>query len=155
VTAAADHLHAVHDGPAWHGPSLHEALDGVDATLAVRRPPNGAHSIVEIAAHVSIWLDVCRRWLEGEAADVADEENFPGPGDGAAAWQQLRATLDARAAALEKAMRRFPASRLAEIVPGRDYTFAALLQGLPCHTVYHAGQISLLKRILLESGGRR
>ncbi len=148
ITVAADQLHAVHDGPAWHGPSLHEALEGVDATLAARRPPNGAHRIGEIVAHVSIWLDVCRCWLEGQAADVSDEENFSTPSDGAAAWQRLLATLDARAAALEQAMRQFPAARLEAIVPNREYTFATLLSGLPFHTAYHAGQISLLKRIL-------
>lgn len=146
---AAARLHDVHEGPAWHGPSLKEALAGVDATLAVRRPPHGGHTIWELAAHVGVWADVCRRRLQGEViAGLPPAEDFPPAGAGDEAWRALLADLDRRTAGLRAAIKAFPASRLEEIVPAKDYTFATMIHGAPDHTVYHAGQIALLKKIL-------
>lgn len=148
-TPAAAHLHDVHEGPAWHGPSLKEALAGVDAALAARRPPSGGHSIWDLAAHVGVWADVCRRRLQGEViAGLTAAEDFPPAGSGGEAWRTLLADLDRRTEALRAAILAFPASRLEEIVPAKDYTFATMIQGAADHTVYHAGQIALLKRML-------
>lgn len=45
----------------------------------------------------------------------------------------------------------FPDSRLTETVPGRDYDFYFLLHGVVQHTLYHAGQIAVLKRQITAS----
>ena len=44
--------------------------------------------------------------------------------------------------------RRFPLSRLDEIVPGKPYAFRHMFCGLATHGAYHAGQIALLKKAL-------
>jgi uncharacterized damage-inducible protein DinB len=145
----ADHLHDLHAGPAWHGPSLREALEGVDAALAARRPSDGAHSIWELVGHVAVWEEVSARWLSGEAVtELTPAGNFPPAGGGEAAWRALRERSDRANRALQEAIRRFPSSRLDEIVPARDYSFATLIQGVPFHSVYHAGQIVMLRKIL-------
>ncbi|PYQ46578.1 MAG: hypothetical protein DMF78_26090 [Acidobacteria bacterium] len=41
-------LEAAFEGPAWHGPSVLEALDGVTAEGASAHPLTGAHSIWEL-----------------------------------------------------------------------------------------------------------
>jgi hypothetical protein len=149
VALAADQLHEIHDGPAWHGPSLREALEGVDAALAARRPAEDAHNIWELAGHVAVWEEVCARWLSGEAVEeLTPAENFPAAGDGESAWDALRARCDRATRSLEETIRRFPPSRLEAIVPARDYTFAALIRNIPFHSVYHTGQIMLLRKVL-------
>ena len=45
------------DGEAWHGPSLHEALDGCTADEARAHPVAGAHSVWELVRHVTAWAD--------------------------------------------------------------------------------------------------
>jgi uncharacterized damage-inducible protein DinB len=145
----ADQLEQLHAGPAWHGPSLREALEGVDAALAARRPAEEAHNIWELVGHITVWEEVCARWLSGEAVEeLAPGENFPAAGGGEAAWRALRDRSDRASRSLDEAIRRFPPSRLDEIVPARDYTFATLIRNVPFHGVYHAGQIMILKKVL-------
>ncbi len=43
-------------------------------------------------------------------------------------------------------MKKVPAARLAESVPGREYSVYYLLHGVVKHNLYHAGQIALLKK---------
>src|SRR4029079_4521472 len=62
----------------WHGPSLAEALDGVDAATAAARPLGEAHSIGEIAGHVAFWIDAARRPMHGEeTVKVPPDGDFP------------------------------------------------------------------------------
>ena len=44
------------DGDAWHGPAVRDVLNGVDARTAMRSPPEGAHSIWELALHIAASL---------------------------------------------------------------------------------------------------
>ena len=47
-----EQLRRAHEGEAWHGPSLLEALAGVSAEQAAARPIAGAHSIWELVLHL-------------------------------------------------------------------------------------------------------
>ena len=40
-------------------------------------------------------------------------------------------------------------SKLDETVPGKDYPVSVMLHGTAQHYAYHAGQIALLKRLLV------
>jgi hypothetical protein len=70
----------------------------------------------------------------------------PIPDLSAKAWQnaiqQLFKTKDEIAFAIEK----FGDARLTETVPGRKYDFYFLFHGIVQHSLYHAGQIALLKK---------
>ena len=59
-----------------------------------------------------------------------------------AALSRLFQAKDEIAAAIEK----FSDARLSEIVPGRKYDFYFLFHGIVQHSLYHAGQIALLKK---------
>ena len=48
-----DELKRIHNGGAWHGPALREALAGVTAEQATMRPVPGAHSIWELVLHLA------------------------------------------------------------------------------------------------------
>jgi len=45
TTRLADQLRRAFKGEAWHGPSVLEILDGIDAKRAATHPIDGVHSI--------------------------------------------------------------------------------------------------------------
>jgi uncharacterized damage-inducible protein DinB len=136
------------EGKAWHGPALMEALDGVTAESAAAPSPNGAHGIWQIVLHATTWKDAVRKWLEGDQGRPPEEENWPAIGDvNQAAWRHAVERLRSAHAGLTQAVSRLDDARLDEKpfegMP-RIYT---LLHGVIHHDLYHAGQISLLKKI--------
>jgi uncharacterized damage-inducible protein DinB len=144
----ADQLHRAYHGKAWHGPALREILAGVTIARAARRPIAGAHTIWEIVLHISQWENVVRRRLASERiVSLPAKEDWPPVGATTpAAWRKALLDLRRSNSALVEAIRRFPARRLNEMVPGRKHTFAHMLHGVVQHDLYHAGQIALLKK---------
>ena len=66
------------DRPSWHGTNLRGSLRGVKPAEALWRPASGRHNIWEIVLHVTTWIDVVRRRLEGEILhEVPDTVDFP------------------------------------------------------------------------------
>jgi len=146
-TRILDLLRRSYDGEPWYGPSLLEALDGVDAGLAAARPVPSAHSIWEVVRHLTVWMMAVRRRLGGEAVEYTGDADWPPvTATSDAAWLATRDVLEQAHRALERLLLAIPATALQELVPGQRYTGAFMLHGLVQHTAYHAGQISLLKR---------
>jgi uncharacterized damage-inducible protein DinB len=141
----AEQLRRAYRGPAWHGPSLKAILLDVGEENAQRRPPNGAHSIHEIALHVAAWMRIARERLSAtQARSVSDEEDWPAPRE---SWTKTLQILDREVRELEEAIRRFPPAKLQEPAPAVEaQTFYVLLHGIVQHTLYHAGQIILLNK---------
>lgn len=138
-------LEQAHQGGAWHGPSVSEALAGVGAAEACRRPLPGRHTIREIVHHLRVVVDAVAARFSGE--EGAEEADWPAAGDMTEGeWQAELARLEASQKALRDAVARFPEGALYEIIPGKDFSYAALLFGVVNHDVYHAGQISLLRQ---------
>lgn len=140
-------LQAIHDGDAWHGPSLHAILTNVSAAQAAAQPLPGVHSIWELTLHIASWEDfICRR-LRGEALTEPPTGDFPAVTDTSeTAWQQARTAFDQTHAEFLQQLAKLPEALLDRLVTGKDYTVRAMLRGMVRHHVYHAGQIALLKR---------
>lgn len=143
-------LKRAHQGEAWHGPSLRELLADVSHRQAVRKPVANAHGIWELVEHIIAWEEIVRRRLAGEVVtDVPDEINFPVINDASeAAWQ---ATLQRSAIsnqALRDGIKECDDAKLEAPVPGMNYTNYFMLHGVIQHTLYHAGQIALLKKLV-------
>jgi hypothetical protein len=145
-----DELRRAYDGDCWHGAPLRKVLSGVTAAMAAARHPQLVHSIWALVNHVSIWVEVVTlRIVEWRAIEMPDAGNFPPVTDaGDAAWTATLADLDGRHGELLLAVGGLDASRLDEIVPGKDYPVAVMLHGTAQHYAYHAGQIALLKRLV-------
>jgi hypothetical protein len=142
----ADQLQRSQRGPAWHGPALRELLAGVDVALAQWRPLGGAHNICEILLHITAWQSAAWNAVKGgRMPDLAGFEDWPGAGSAEPEWRQAVEQVDRIHRELVAAIEKFPDDRLGETVPGRDYSFYFLLHGIVQHTLYHAGQIALLK----------
>ena len=135
------------EGEAWHGPSLLEALNGVDAHLAKRRWVDGLHTIWEIALHTVAWKRAVTNWLEGKEFTVADDENFPPPEQGDdTEWTHVLNELKAAQAELLAVVSRLTNEKLSQSPPGRETVYSDYLFGIVHHDLYHAGQIALLKK---------
>jgi uncharacterized damage-inducible protein DinB len=141
-----EQLRRAFEGPAWHGPSLHELLADITAEQAAARPLTGAHSIWELVLHVTAAKDLVRRRLAGEHAELSSEEDWPAvTATGEAAWQESLASLRRAQTELQHTMAHVVDSGLEGTVPRKDHSVYIMLHGLIQHDLYHAGQIALLK----------
>lgn len=135
------------EGDAWHGPAWREVLKGVTREAALQRPIPGAHTIAEIVLHATTWHEVVRRRLLGETPDVADSEDWPAvdlpTGD---AWAATVGRLLETGQALRETIDRFPPERLHESRPRLNDTWYELVSGELQHTLYHLGQVGLLRK---------
>jgi uncharacterized damage-inducible protein DinB len=154
VDRIADQLERVYSGDAWHGPSVRSALEGVDASTAVSYPVPGAHSICEIVLHVTSWTQEVARRLRVGVAREPEAGDWPSRAvNSESDWLAVVAALDAANAELMTAIRAMDEAHLDDVVGeareaalGTGVTRYVMLHGLVQHHVYHAGQISLLKR---------
>ena len=136
------------EGEPWHGPSLMEILQGVDAKTAASHPGPAAHSIWELALHIAAWEKAIRtRIVERRALQLSDEENFPAvTDDSESSWRQAVETLRRNHEDLVQTVSRLSDQQLSEQVPGKPYDIRFMLHGAAQHAAYHGGQISLLKK---------
>lgn len=147
IATIIDELKNIHDGDAWHGPSLKEALTDVTPQRAAARPVDNAHSIWEIVSHIKAWENVWRIRLEGHQATEPEEGDFPPVQEvSEQAWAQSLAELDAGHKRLLGVISELSESVLGETVVGAEYSIRFLLRGVIRHHIYHAGQIALLKK---------
>jgi len=144
----AEQIRRAFDGEAWHGDSVLEILEGVDANAAAAKPIANAHSIWELLMHIAAWDDaVRRRMFSAQLITLTDEENFPAVKEAsAAAWEQAVQQAVHAHRQLVKAVEELPDARLTERVPGKDYDIRMMLNGIVQHELYHAGQIALLRK---------
>ncbi|HVO91638.1 MAG TPA: DinB family protein [Terriglobales bacterium] len=144
----ADQLTRAFNGDAWHGDSLLEILQGVDAETASAHPIPGAHSIWELVLHIAAWDGAVLRRLHVDVpVELDDDENFPAVTETSeAAWQKAVADATKLHEDLVSDVAKFPEARLTEKIPGKDYDFTNMLLGVVQHELYHAGQIALLKK---------
>lgn len=150
-------------GDAWHGPSLHEALDGLDAHAAATRAIPGAHTIWELVLHLTGWMREVARRVDGAAPALPPEGDWPDMPMRLDAhhWRDDRRRLAEAHEALLAAVARLDPARLDErmqptpepgAAPPSDaalgvrHTVHGMLVGVAEHNAYHGGQIAILRR---------
>lgn len=127
---------------AWHGPAVMETLAGIDAKDAQKKAGD-SHSIIELVAHMTAWRNYVTEKLKGNAGfELSDEQNFPKADN----WNETIAQLAQSQENLIQALEATPDERLSERVPGREFKFYTMLQGIIHHDLYHLGQIQLIKK---------
>lgn len=147
----ADQLRRAFEGKAWHGPALKELLADLTPQRTEARPIPSAHSIWELVLHIETWTQVALQATTGVAMPkiVGTEKDWPPVTDtSAAAWATASGNMFRSGEQLARAIEQFSDARLNETVPGRQYDFYYLFHGVVQHSLYHAGQIALLKRAM-------
>ena len=145
----ADQLRRAFTGEAWHGPSLLELLPDVTAEQANMRPLPAGHTIWELVLHIDVYLrgtlDAAQGGkmpkIYGTENDWTSVSDASGP-----AWAGATDRMFQNAELLVRAIEGFGDVKLENIVPGRDYSFYFLFHGVLQHSLYHGGQIAMLKR---------
>ena len=148
----AEQLRRAFDGSAWHGPSLLELLEDVDAETAAAKPFPNVHSIWELVLHTAVWDRAVRRRIAGQRTQPKGKKNFPPVPKSSsaaakqAAWRKTVSLLTRTHADLMRAVSALPEERLRDHVPGKRYDILFMLHGVLQHELYHAGQIAILKK---------
>jgi uncharacterized damage-inducible protein DinB len=150
----ADQLARAFAGDPWWGPSTRDVLRGLDAGQAAYRPLPQAHTIWEIALHMTAWnREVLRRLRTGVSREPEDGDWLAQPEATEENWRGTVLRLKESFHELLDAAAAFPASRLDEVLGderdrplGSGVTFYVLLHGLVQHVVAHTAQMSLLKK---------
>ena len=151
VERIVDQLNRAFEGEAWHGPAVMEILQGITAEQATARPFDQAHSIWELGLHIAAWLRACRSRLEGDRTQLTDSEDWPAVTDtGDQAWADARKSIKQAQTELGSAISLLDDSRLDQpIIEGMSSVYVTL-QGVIQHSLYHAGQIAILKKTISE-----
>jgi uncharacterized damage-inducible protein DinB len=149
IVRLLDQLTRSYSGPAWYGPAIHEALAGVTAEMATRRPCPGAHTIAELVLHCTAWETwVCRK-LAGEDANVSDAESFPAHESlDATDWEDMLNALAASHKALRSVVSEIEGQHLDDVISAGGWNVHGLVIGVTQHHAYHTGQIMLIKKVL-------
>lgn len=145
----ADQLRRAFKGEAWHGPSLLELLDDVSPDQARGRPLASAHNTWELLLHIDFYLQAALDAIQGVPMHELDDsgEDWPAAANAeAVAWFDAQDRTFHNAEKLARAIEQFDDKKLKETVPGRPYDFYFLFHGIVQHSLYHAGQIALLKK---------
>ena len=154
ISRIADQLARAFDGDAWYGPNTMSVVADLTAEQAAHRPLPQAHTIWEIALHVTSWnREVLRRLRTGTARDPEDGDWPEQPEDTEENWRWTVERLEASFRELLDAVRAFPAARLGDVLGeardrplGSGVSFYVLLHGIVQHVVAHTAQLSLLRK---------
>lgn len=125
----------------WHGTTLRGSVRGVDPAIAAKRPAEGRNSVHDLVVHCAYWKYVVRRRLLGERRG-----SFPLPGTN---WfRRTPETWDSDVRLLEGQHR----ALVAAVTDMRAFTPKQLwlVRGAAAHDLYHAGQIGLLKKLVVR-----
>jgi uncharacterized damage-inducible protein DinB len=148
----ADQLRRAFRGDAWHGPSLLDLLAEVSPEQARARRIRSVHSVWELILHIDVYLQVGFEATQGTPMPklYGTERDWPAlTADSAEAWFDAQDKLFEDAEKLAQAIEKSEDAKLQDIVPGRSYDFYYLFHGIVQHSLYHSGQIAILKKAIL------
>jgi hypothetical protein len=146
-------IHRAFEGKGWHGPTLKGTLRGVTLKQATRRPTS--NSIRDLVYHSAYWKYCVRRWLLEAAGNdpgpafPRSPANFPDRNERvtAANFAADKRMLADQHKRLVAALKALPVGELDKPAGNTGLTLAEVILGVAAHDLYHAGQVSLIKRM--------
>lgn len=142
------------NGDAWHGNHVMQVLNNVDAKKAFSHFIPGAHSIAEIALHLTSWTEEVKARLTGKVASEPEMGDWPSPDSKTPpAWEKIIFNFKIANEELIRVCEGMHRNQWDDPTQdernpslGTGVTYAELINGLAQHHAYHAGQISLLSK---------
>jgi uncharacterized damage-inducible protein DinB len=140
-----DQLNRSWGGPSWTGVDIQPLLDGITEDQARAHPLPSAHSILELAAHMTTWMNAVASRLGGDTHELTPEEDWRDVTQ--LTWPAAITEMENAQSHLSDVIARLTPDDLDTKVAGRKYTIYVMLHGVIQHNLYHAGQIGLLKKV--------
>jgi uncharacterized damage-inducible protein DinB len=140
-----DQLNRSWGGPSWTGVDIQPLLDGISDDQARAHPLPNAHSILELTAHMTTWMNAVAARLGGETRELTPEEDWRDVTQ--LTWSAAITEMENAQSHLSDVIARLTPDDLDKKVAGRKYTIYVMLHGVIQHNLYHAGQIGLLKKV--------
>lgn len=111
------------------------------------------NTIAALTFHVNYYIKGVLNVFEGGTLDIRDKYSFDLPEiTSAEAWDKLKNELFANAEKFAKHIAEMSDEKLAQTFVEEKYgNYYRNIEGMIEHSYYHLGQISLLKKLILES----
>jgi len=136
---------------AWHGPNLLGSLRGITLPQLLYRPRRDGHNAWELAVHCAYWKCAVRNRLvagKRNTFPLVGSNFFPRKkGLSEADWKKDLALLKRQHRTLKKTILSLNPRTYGDRVGNSRHTVRRMALGIGAHDIYHAGQISLLKRM--------
>lgn len=149
----AKHFREVFFGGNWTSSNLKDHLADVTWQQATTQVYN-LNTIAVLVYHISYYISVVLKPLQGEPLDAHDKFSFDLPPIRSQDdWQLLLSKMWVDAEQFASLVEQLPESRLWEDFSENKYgNYYRNLLGIIEHTHYHLGQIVLIKKILSQTG---
>ncbi len=142
------------NGDAWHGNHVMQILNNVKPDNAFNFFIPNAHSIAEIALHLTAWTEEVTSRLTGNLADEPIMGDWPQTDEKTPqAWEKIIFNFKVSNEELIRYCESIEASQWDDevnetpnVISGKSITKRELLSGLAQHHAYHSGQIALLSK---------
>ena len=149
-------LQTILSGNAWYGTPIYSIIDAVSFETAYEKAEGASHSIAAILLHMLAWTEEATKRLEFQKASAPARGDWPDAGTpDEQKWQQLINDFKLENTRLLGLIEKFDDSKWSDgtnddrgTYSGYDASYEALINGLLQHHVYHAGQISLLNKMI-------
>lgn len=140
----------------WYGTPIYTIVESVSFETAYQKPQNASHNIYEILTHMLAWTEEAINRMQSKPAGQPLRGDWSSSGTpDEKKWLQLISSFKLANVELTQQISAFADERWAEATndsrgtyTGYGATYEALITGLLQHHVYHAGQISLLNKMI-------
>ena len=150
IDRVSKQLSDFYNGDLWVTDNLQKKIFSLAPGVALKKVMGHSHSIAEQIGHITAWRNFGVQKLTGNNKfDIEDNsaEDWPEPVN----WDTTRKEFETIHQNLLTALKNFPIEQLHTMVPGRNYSFTFLINGIVEHDYYHYGQIgSVLAAIRKE-----
>lgn len=149
----AKHFRDVYFGGNWTAVNLKDTL----ADVTLQQATTKVHSLNTIATlvfHINYYVNPVLKVLQGQPIVASDKLSFNLPSITTdEEWQKLVTKTLTEAAELADQIEELDDAKLQDVFANPKYgNYYRNLLGIIEHTHYHLGQISLIKKIIQESG---
>ncbi|MDE3213361.1 MAG: DinB family protein [Bacteroidota bacterium] len=143
VKNISQQLHNFYEGDGWVTWNFNKKILTLSPADAFKKVQGLSHHIAGQVAHLTAWRNFVTEKLSGNSKfDIKDNstQDWPEPVD----WDQVREDFRVSQQRLLDAIAHFPAKNWNGTVPGRNYSFLFMVNGILEHDYYHYGQIGVL-----------
>lgn len=150
IERIASLLEETFEGKPYYGLSVLGTLQQVTAAVAAFTSTENTHSIWAIVTHLTAELNYVHDMIEGTVGSwIEGETTWPEViGASETSWQQAIHSLKEANRALVRRVKMLNDNILSKQASPARRPFYVMLHGTIQHSVYHAGQIALLKNHL-------